>query len=633
MPFIKGKWIWLAEGERADQYAEFKDSFVYGGGEVVCYISSDTDYTLWVNGKYVTSGQYGDYEHYKIYDTVDLTELLRLGENELKLTVHHVGVKTSRYRPASAGLIYEIRSGDEVLAYSSESTPSRLSPNYKSGEQVFVSVQLGFTFSYDASGKSAAAYSPSVTVDKKCAFFKRPIKKQMLLPPRRPASIKMLGSTHYLIDLGGETVGLPRLELVSPSEQTVTVAFGEHIKDGCVRARIGARSFFYKYKTSVGYNLFTEYMLRLGCRYLEVFSEEPIELIYAGVIPQVYRVEELPCVIDNALERRIYDACVNTLKLCMMEHYVDCPWREQALYACDSRNQMLCGYYAFEGGNAEYARSNLKLISEDRRDDGLLSITYPTGEALSIPCFSLHYINAMREYLEHTDDATLSAEYLPKMIGIIEEHLKNSDDGLGRSFSGDAMWNFYDWSEYSNLGKGGEPVPDLAQSSLLVMAIDSLESICRAVGADFPYIGLTDKMRRRIREEFFTDGIFTMRKGKEEFTILGNSLAILAGAVSGGEAEYICESIVAGGLSDCSLSMKIVEYEALLSVNKERYREFVLGEIRMNYSIMLDAGSDTVWETVGGADDFSGAGSLCHGWSAIPVYFYHRLGVARRQTA
>ena len=34
-------------------------------------------------------------------------------------------------------------------------------------------------------------------------------------------------------------------------------------------------------------------------------------------------------------------------------------------------------------------------------------------------------------------------------------------------------------------------------------------------------------------------------------------------------------------------------------------------------------------ETAAGADDFGKAGSLCHGWSAIPIYFYYRylLGI------
>ena len=36
---------------------------------------------------------------------------------------------------------------------------------------------------------------------------------------------------------------------------------------------------------------------------------------------------------------------------------------------------------------------------------------------------------------------------------------------------------------------------------------------------------------------------------------------------------------------------------------------------------MLDCGATTFWETEKGAADFEGAGSLCHGWSAFPIYF------------
>ena len=43
---------------------------------------------------------------------------------------------------------------------------------------------------------------------------------------------------------------------------------------------------------------------------------------------------------------------------------------------------------------------------------------------------------------------------------------------------------------------------------------------------------------------------------------------------------------------------------------------------------LLDAGADTFWETLEGADAFGKAGSLCHGWSAVPIYIFHRLGIA-----
>jgi hypothetical protein len=39
---------------------------------------------------------------------------------------------------------------------------------------------------------------------------------------------------------------------------------------------------------------------------------------------------------------------------------------------------------------------------------------------------------------------------------------------------------------------------------------------------------------------------------------------------------------------------------------------------------MLADDSTTMWETAVGADDFLGAGSLCHGWSALPIYYYYR---------
>jgi hypothetical protein len=75
--------------------------------------------------------------------------------------------------------------------------------------------------------------------------------------------------------------------------------------------------------------------------------------------------------------------------------------------------------------------------------------------------------------------------------------------------------------------------------------------------------------------------------------------------------------------------MKVMEYEALLNTNTEKYRDYVLCELRKNYKMMLDAGADTFWETIEGADAFGKAGSLCHGWSAVPIYIFHRLGIAK----
>ena len=64
---------------------------------------------------------------------------------------------------------------------------------------------------------------------------------------------------------------------------------------------------------------------------------------------------------------------------------------------------------------------------------------------------------------------------------------------------------------------------------------------------------------------------------------------------------------------------------ALSLLDREKYTDYVLGTIEEIYNKMLEEGSTTVWETTVGQSDFGNAGSLCHGWSAMPVYYYHTL--------
>ena len=124
---------------------------------------------------------------------------------------------------------------------------------------------------------------------------------------------------------------------------------------------------------------------------------------------------------------------------------------------------MLCGYYAFEGGNTEYARSNLILLSKDKRSDGLLSICSPCGIDLTIPSFSLYYFIAVGEYLKYTKDATLIDEIYTKLISLTETFVGNMHNGLVYKFTGENHWNFYDWSEYleGKLFADEEYKPDL----------------------------------------------------------------------------------------------------------------------------------------------------------------------------
>ena len=71
--------------------------------------------------------------------------------------------------------------------------------------------------------------------------------------------------------------------------------------------------------------------------------------------------------------------------------------------------------------------------------------------------------------------------------------------------------------------------------------------------------------------------------------------------------------------------MNCFRFDALLAADRDQYAPVILDEIDRTYGAMLDQGATTFWETILGAADFDGAGSLCHGWSALPAYYYHAL--------
>lgn len=634
-PFQNARWIFADTDPTPDLYTDYRQTFSYLSGDAVLYISVDTDYTLYLNGQYVASNQYGDFEHYKIYDTLSLTPFLHEGENTLDLTVYYCGADFQRYKRGVAGVLFEVFVDGETVVASGTHTLSRKNPAYKSGECRIVSRQLGYTFHYDATRENDEGFLPSVEVDKPSRLLPRPTRKLCVCHPKEILQTTKTDTGTLLIDFGEETVGLVTLRFSSPTEQTVTVAYGESLTDGHVRMQIHNRNFFFEYRARAGDNHFTNYMLRLGCRYLEVETEEAIDVEYIGILPQVYPIPSREDVlIEGDVESDIYSICVHTLRLCMMEHYVDTPWREQCLYAFDARNQMLSGYRIFENGNALYARSNLALLSEDRREDGLLSICAPCGTTLAIPSFSLYYIIAMYEYAREVEDFTLAHEYRKKVESILDVFLKQRDAmGLVRAFGEKDKWNFYDWSPYlnGNLYQSSDTQPDLILNTLFLLALDAYEKLYEGEGISPRFCGVAEALRQAIRVAFRTeDGAYTHLPGTKQFTSLGNALAILSHIPTEEEAHALAYRLASGEFSKASISMNIWIYDALIETDTDRYREFILADIRRRYEKMIPSG--TVWETEDGDLAFDGAGSLCHGWSAVPIYIYHRLGVARYET-
>ena len=654
----KGIWIWENAEPRYDEYADFRQEFTLSepGRPVSIRLSSDSNHAVYVNGELAAFGQYADLPHCKVADTHDLTAFCRPGVNTLLITVWYHGAPSSIYRTGQAGLFFELTVDGELAAVSGTHTPCRKNPCYVPYRKKYITKELGFSCFYRASG-AELPWHPAVATGYEPELHPRPILPLTLEPLRPGAVIGGNGKTSFLLDLGREEAGFFEFSLESDTEQTIVIAWSELLVDGKVRRFVGVRDFSLEYGTRIGENHHLNPFRRLGCRYLSVEAEHPIRLRYAGVRPTMYPVTELPFDAGSLRRQQIYETAKRTLRLCMHEHYEDCPWREQALYAMDSRNQMLCGYYAF--GETRYARANLWLLGQDRREDGMLSDCVPSGIGMVIPSFCLHWYQEVAEYTRFSGDLTLAREIWDKLCDLLNTFLRwfDREQGLLACPPSEEYWNFYEWSGRFLMGNGRHSdAPNLLLNCLFLRALDHMTELSALTGLPFGMTDMAEPLRRRIRETFRRpDGLYQTDLEGTHICELGNALAVLTGVADEADARVICgvlsgrqtvlpveripiDPAVLTRVDDrttpdadiirivpVSLSMSAFVYDALLATDREAYADFVLADIDSRFGMMLDAGADTFWETMGGWRTFAEAGSLCHGWSAIAIYYYHQL--------
>jgi hypothetical protein len=263
-------------------------------------------------------------------------------------------------------------------------------------------------------------------------------------------------------------------------------------------------------------------------------------------------------------------------------------------------------------------------ISKGKRpNDALLELTYPAINTPAIPFFSVMYPVAVYEYVKNTGDESIIAEVMGTIRGIIQKLADRvGENGLIKNFPKPPYWNFYEWSEGSN-GRAPDASErcDLILNCAFIYSAERFIELCSMIGESFT-VDL-DALRGAVKRELFNEenGFFHIATTDKGYSRLGNAFAMLAGL---GDRRTLC--VVRGETDavDATLSMLGYIYDAILE-NDENGKEFVLADIREKYGYMLSKGTTTFWETLKGAEDFHLAGSLCHGWSAMPIVYYKRL--------
>ena len=615
--------IWLKDRNAINSFVDFKGLFSSSGrGKTILKITCDGAFSLTINGVLAGFGECADFPDRKEYRTFDITKLCKK-ENEIVFTVWHYGDDSQTYINAPAFLAFRIEENGEPILRSGKHILARKNPFFDDGFCRKITVQLGFSYRFDTTA-TEVGFVPAEEFGTVQACDGK-IKNLSLL--KRVPSKPTKSADSVIFDMGKETVGFLDLDIRSPIEQTMTVAYGEHLRDGHAPRVIGERDFSVEVVLSEGENSLLIPFRRLAGRYLEVFAKkfDVSDIRYIGLRPTEYPLRRRSRSFSSALDQRIYDVSVRTLKCCMHEHYEDCPWREQALYTMDSRNQMLCGYEAFYG--TSFQRHSLVLIAHSLRKDGLLSICAPSGRDIPIPFFSLVYPIQVAEYVKNTGDRSILKEVSDTLHVIMRTFKERVDDsGLIPNFPY-PCWNFYEWSDgndsveelFRKETDECETRRDLILNCAFVLAAKYYDEL---FGTRTEIANIVDSAKKRFYNK--KKGVFRSSDKGEKYSQLGNAFALLAGIGDDSLAEKL---VIAEDMTPITLSMTTFLYDALLSVDESGYKSFVVSDIRRRYEKMLDAGATTFWETEKGAEDFDGAGSLCHGWSAMPIYYFNKLNI------
>lgn len=694
---MPGRFIWCAEAG-VNQYVDFTQEFTAQAGPARLLAGADSEYAVWLNGEFVGAGQFSDYPGTKTIDEYDVA--LKDGVNIIFLRAYYQGADSSMYRKGTAGVAFAITVGEKNLCASGPETRCGVSPAYVSGDMERITGQLSFVARYVSggdilAGKGDDSYmSPATVCQEQPHFRERPVER-LVIGGEKPAALCAQGvfrwadsprtigdaaqrawlssrsraamnlkrielpdregitleadtdadGVYLVVDLGEEETGYLSLDLETDGPCRVLAAFGEHLDDLRVRAHVGGRNFTLGAEHSGSRMEWTHWLRRLGMRYVQLFVAAPkVTVHYVGLRPCRYPVSHVPYFASaDGMHNEIFEICRRTLELCMHEHYEDCPWREQALYTMDSRNQMLCGYYVF--GEQRFARTSLTLLGKGLREDGLMELCAPARVPLTIPSFALIYPVQVEEYVRYTADESLAREVWHTLRVVLDTFIHKRDkNGLVPAFKGKGYWNFYEWRD-SFLDGGGtshienEQRYDAPLNGYFALALRAAARLAERMGE----AGDAQKWRAVYHElaqsvQAFFDpvrGVYASwidagGARSEHACELANSLMVCAEVCPREHLDGVLEALVPGSnkLIPVTLSYTIFKYDALLAAGN-KYARAVFDDVAGVWGRMLRMGATSFWETEEGPWDFDEAGSLCHGWSAVPAYLYFRylLGV------
>ncbi len=658
----------IFHGDLGGRFAYFRcGQTLPADARLTARITAVSRYRLWVNGTPVLSGPCKGDLNRQYYETVELTLYLRAGNNVFSVQVLFNDPDIARDQTDERAAIYGVVGAGNchALAVDGEITDSdgRIIGSVTTGHSLWkawldntfylkssqYSVYLGAveesidfrvspadwrTIDFDDSAwLPAMPYGP---VNLSPLFQSvgliprvRVIPREIPLPEETESAFDHIieRDEAIILDAGAHVNGYPRFYTEGDAGTEITITYLERFGDGTDGQRIddmnGSVSGRCDHIILNGSPMCYEPFWVRTFRYIVISGGRFTR-------PPVYRKTGYPLPVQSSVSssvpwvEKLWEMCVRTLRNCMLETYMDCPYYEQLQFIMDTRLQMLFTYAV--SNDTALAKKALLDFHCGLRQEGLLPGKTPTAYCQVISTFSMHYVFALWEYAEHTGDLALGRRYRPDVDRILDYYDgKRDETGLVGRID---PWAFIDWQDDWKETGGVSPAsfegPGAVINLMYAYALECGARLYEATGRP----GTAEEYRRRRKDILLKVKVLCFDKEKgmiregpscRQFTRHAQAWAVINGMLDEEESRRALRSALS--CPPCSFA---ASYEWFRALEKAGMEEQMRRDLDA-WIGLLSRGSTTCPE------EPHHPRSECHAWSALPLYEFMRTLAGVRQ--
>lgn len=457
-----------------------------------------------------------------------------------------------------------------------------------------------------------------------------------------------------LADFRSEVNGRVEIDIDAPDGAIVDIGYEEEAVNGRLALTAFGYRFADRYILKQGRQIIGNQFASRGFRMVQVVLRNfasPIQIHSIRALNRRYpypRRATFHC--SDPLLDQIWEASVETISACSTDVIVDCPWRENTLWLNDLLVSNLTSLQAF--GDPRMSARCLRLSASQPRKDGLLPGAVPAGfmpglendleasrDSIVLLATNLFLANLLEEHLRYTGDETVVRELLTSLLRI-HDTFNSWEDSDGLIQPQKPYWNFIDWSypHPPEVGRENACVLNWFRAWSLMGTATLLEQL-----------GLPDKVQafrgKAARVSAATDRRFWNEKrncyvecaGAPDglATQVSHAVALLSGGVPPARMARVIAALDREDLLAPELYMQHLVLRALMKFGDPKIS---IARIRKYWGRIVLGGSPTIGECgvqqPHAKSSFSGAASLCHGFSTTPIDFFQSvvLGVTPTET-